>query len=481
MLVIGDELIERTQVLSSPPALTSHSDTPTFPKPHQVLSSSLFEEPSPLLPRVGDELFGFELVEEIGRGGFGGVYLARERALADRPVALKVFVGPDVEAQHLARLQHPNIMPVHSVHQSRGVVGVCMPYFGRTTLADLCSSLDSLRNPPHSGDHLVSTLKARRESTRVDSPRPLRISRPDTSAPDADRGVVQLTKLRSMSHVDAVLWLGRGVASGLAHAHERGLVHRDVKPANVLLADDGQPLILDFNLAAAADDPQAARGGTLPYMSPEQLRLMSGRDELVDHRTDIYSLGVLLAQLLTGHFPFPSPVAESGNPLHALLSQRVGPPPRLRDANPAISPAVEAIVHKCLAADAGRRYQTATELVEDLNRQLNRQPLVHAPNPSGRELVAKWATRNRWLLALGVTGGMACAGYGAFGVFTTRQAEERRTADAISAAEQFARDARQVRSLLATAAADPVGFDAGVQKAEKLLARLDVCDRKRWW
>src|SRR5439155_9925527 len=113
-----------------------------------------------------------------------------------------------------------------------------------------------------------------------------------------------------LTYVDAILWIVGRLAEGLAHAHDRGILHRDLKPANVLLTDDGQPMLLDFNLSEDCKlrgHAAAARvGGTLPYMSPEQLAAFSDRGRVVDARSDLYSLGLILYELLAGRSPFPA-------------------------------------------------------------------------------------------------------------------------------------------------------------------------------
>jgi serine/threonine protein kinase/predicted Zn-dependent protease len=352
------------------------------------------------LPKVGDVFLGFELIGELGRGGFGRVFLAKQKELADRPVALKVTVGPDAESQNLARLQHTNIMPIHSVHKARRMVAVCMPFYGRTTLADLCSSLDTLHTPPASGGHVVGTLAARRDSTqagyssRYDTrPDESTVRSPSTPRPPVEPVLPNLSVLRTMSYVDAVLWIGQRIATGLAHAHDRGIIHRDLKPANILLADDGQPMILDFNLSADIGD-QGRRGGTVPYMAPEQLRMMAGEDALIDPRSDVYSLGLLLAQMLTGRYPFVRRKGGATDLLRQMIADRATPPRLRSNTNRAISPAVEAIVHKCLANDPAERYQSAHDLIEDLERHQTDRPTKYAPNPSVRERATKWARRN---------------------------------------------------------------------------------------
>src|SRR5437763_3618638 len=109
---------------------------------------------------------------------------------------------------------------------------------------------------------------------------------------------VGMTALEGSTYIEAVLWIGAGLAAGLAHAHEHGILHRDLKPANVLLTDDGQPMLLDFNLAQdtkqASGASAASVGGTLPYMAPEHLEAFRGADRAVDARSDVYGLGVIL-------------------------------------------------------------------------------------------------------------------------------------------------------------------------------------------
>ncbi|HXD85116.1 MAG TPA: protein kinase, partial [Urbifossiella sp.] len=199
---------------------------------------------------------------------------------------------------------------------------------------------------------------------------------------------------------------------GLAHAHERGIVHRDLKPANVLLTDDGLPLLLDFNLAedvkARGGAERASIGGTLPYMSPEHIDAFSGAGpRTVDARTDLFSLGVILFELLTGRHPYPIHKKKVREAIPAMVADRRRPPPSLRDLNPAVSPATASIIRKCLAGNPDERYQKAEHLREDLNRQLSGQPLRHAGNPSRREHFKKWAKRHPRLASSGTVAAVA--------------------------------------------------------------------------
>jgi eukaryotic-like serine/threonine-protein kinase len=341
------------------------------------------------MPRAGEEFAGFRLVAELGRGAFGRVFLARQAGLADRPVALKL--APDVggESHTLAQLQHTHIVPIYSVHRAGAVQAVCMPYRGAVTVADVTRRLRSQPQLPADGLALLAALPEKE--------RPAGIDRPDGPAPAVRE------RLAALDYPSAVLWLGGCVADGLAHAHERGIQHRDVKPANLLLTDEGLPMLLDFNVAedVKRETPAAAMlGGTLPYMAPEHLAAFKAHGAGVDARGDVYSLGIVLYELLTGRFPFPPTRLQEETPqameglLARMLRERAGPPPCPRKFNPAVSPATASIVRHCLEPDPARRYPSAKALAEDVERQLRHEPLRYAPEPSVSERVRKWGKRH---------------------------------------------------------------------------------------
>src|SRR5262249_27358597 len=138
-------------------------------------------------------------------------------------------------------------------------------------------------------------------------------------------------------------------------------------------------------------------GGTLPYMAPEHLEALKDGSRTPDARSDLYSLGVILFELLTGQHPFPIHTGPVRGILPRMIAERLAPPPPLRPQNATVSPAVESIVRQCLQPDPSRRYRSSRELHEDLQRQLDDRPLKHAPEPSWRERLGKWARRHRRL------------------------------------------------------------------------------------
>jgi tetratricopeptide (TPR) repeat protein len=201
-----------------------------------------------------------------------------------------------------------------------------------------------------------------------------------------------------------VAWLVARLADGLQHAHQRGVLHHDIKPSNILLGADGQPMLLDFNLARVQQDPQAQAqavlGGTVSFMAPEHLRALTSRDpevhRRVDCRSDVYSLGMVLFELLTGQSPFTQKGSYSALPvvveLMALERSRTVPSARRKRKD--IPWGLESILRKCLMPDPAQRYQHAGHLAADLRRFLEDQPLRYAPELSRAERVRKWFRRH---------------------------------------------------------------------------------------
>ncbi len=205
------------------------------------------------------------------------------------------------------------------------------------------------------------------------------------------------------------------LARALHYAHGRQIHHRDVKPANILLTINHGPQLLDFNLAESphsADHAQEAlRGGTLPYMAPEQLRAFLNPElwSTMGASADIYSLGLVLRELLTGQMPdLPPKGLPPARAMNDLLDRRPRFDIAVRKFNPAIPPSLEAIVAKCLALEPAQRYADAGALARDLERFLNHQPLLEAGNPSRRERLRNYWVRQRRRVSR--------AGYAALGV-----------------------------------------------------------------
>ena len=401
---------------------------------HSLARRASSETTSNRFPEVGSDLLGFHLQSELGRGAFSRVYLARQGDLANRLVVLKVSSDSFAEADKLAQLQHANIVPIYSVHRAGQLSAVCMPYFGSATLADVVRDVHGLGSLPPSGRVIVETLNACGERTAIaqQGATTLPYDFRSTENGPGERGGVSppvcthddrrnhrgtdaaplakstydgaLKTLSGLTYVEAVLWIGAKLANGLSHAHERGILHRDLKPANVLMADDGRPMLLDFNLSADLKQSASVRemlvGGTLPYMAPEQIHAFQHRVHSGDARSDIFSLGVILFELLAGRNPFPNRQGALEKLLSDMLQDRMQTPPELRSLNPAATPAVEAIVHRCLEPDPTRRYQTAADLLEDLERHLKQLPLRHTREPSLRERTQKWTQRNSRLTAI---------------------------------------------------------------------------------
>jgi eukaryotic-like serine/threonine-protein kinase len=439
-------------------------------------------------PEPGGDFLGFHLLGELGRGAFGRVYLASQPALANRLVALKVAVGLGGEAQTLARLQHTNICPVYSIHHADTFQALCMPFLGSVTLAQVLRELRGRNALPDSGKGLVGTLPVAQSRTRLptaSSRSPLDGTAPpngERQEPAPEPAPATLEMLGRLSYVEAVLWLGACLADGLAHAHEHGILHRDLKPANVLLTDSGQPLLLDFNLAADAAVRETAAGavigGTLPYMAPEHLEAFHDGVRPVDQRSDIYSLGVILHELLTLHYPVAGGAQERD--LSALIERRSRRFASVRCDNPAVSPATEAILRRCLAPDPAQRYQSARELRQDLQCQLEQRPLRHTPEPSLRERFRKWRRRHPRLTSassvLLAAGLVILLLLTALGFHQDRLASLEAQQNWVQTGEEW----KTVEFLLESRNLPRAEREAGEELGRKILDRYGVLDDAAW-
>jgi serine/threonine protein kinase/WD40 repeat protein len=330
---------------------------------------------APAVP-LGD----YHLLREIGRGGMGIVYEAQQLSLGRR-VALKVLpfaatLDPKQlqrfrnEAQAAANLHHPHIVPVFAVGCERGVHYYAMQFIDGQNLASL---LEELRQQAGGKEETIV-----RAGDTVPHVAPSLSTDYATGKPDACRAVARL---------------GVQAAQALEYAHQMGVVHRDIKPANLLLDLRSNLWVTDFGLAQFRGHPGLTLTGdvlgTLRYMSPEQALARHG---LLDHRTDVYSLGATLYELLT-----LQPV-HSGNDREELLRQIAeGEPVALRRLNPAVPRELETIVLKALAQTPEDRYGTALELADDLQRFLDDRPIL-ARRPSAPQRLRRWARRHRPLV-----------------------------------------------------------------------------------
>jgi eukaryotic-like serine/threonine-protein kinase len=321
-----------------------------------------------VLPTVGETLGDFVLLAELGRGARGRCFLAAQPSLSYRQVVVKVTPDDHVEHLSLARMQHTHIMPLYSEHEfpSRRVRALCMPYLGGATLARVQSELMEIPVELRQGKALLEILDRAQEASPW----------PQSGESPARRFLAQT------SYVHATCWIGACLADALQYAHDRGLVHMDLKPSNILLTADAQPMLLDFHLARepipAGELPSDGVGGTPGYMSPEQERRVSALESparalpAVDSRTDLYSLGRVLAEML-----------GLGDRPGAALSHSRRP---VVD----VSTGLADIVRKCLATLPADRYQGAAALADDLRRHMADQPLRGVPNRSLSERLSKW-------------------------------------------------------------------------------------------
>ena len=443
-------------------------------------------------PNPGDFYHGFELQRHLGKGAFGQVYLASERKLAGRSVVLKLTGKPNGESQRLAQLQHTNIVPIHNAFYCAPHHVVQMPYLGEQTLSDVIEYVRTQTGFPKIGGDVFRTTAAQLSTMLAPISAPQgttdvtgTIVKPTPPTTPTEAKVFDASHpfraiLSRMSYPAAVIEIVRAVADGLAHAHAHGILHLDLKPQNVLFSDVGQPMLLDFNLSYDRKNQTRDKiGGTWPYMAPESIREYLGTNEqTVDERTDLYALGVMFFELLTCQLPFAK-VRHVPDDLENAIAEREAGVRLPSEINPEVTPAYDAIVRKLLEPKPECRYQTATELIEDLRCQQANQPLKHAPNTSLRERVVKWHMRNPRVAF------QTCATITGLALFATMvllsnvsRARDRSHAQVESMA---------FHKLLATSQLDltaPTDFASrkrGIEAATKWMASYGVRDRKDWY
>jgi WD40 repeat protein/serine/threonine protein kinase len=464
----------------------------------------------PCPERLGD----YRLIREVGRGGMGVVYEAEQESLGRR-VALKVLPGHSLldgrqrlrfrrEARAAAQLHHTNIVPVYGVGEADGLHYYAMQFIQGQPLDQVLEELRRLRQseggqaasptpragitPPKGSPEVSAVAVAQAllsgEYNPAGAP-----GRPDAEAPGArppaaaappagDAASVRPSDSSAPSTLSAsgrgywrgVARIGVEVAEALHHAAGQGVLHRDIRPSNLLLDGQGNVWVTDFGLAKVATDRDNLTHtgdivGTLRYMAPERF------NGLGDVRGDVYSLGLTLYELLTLR-----PAFDETDRSRLLAQVLHGEPPRPRQVNPEVPRDLETVVLKAIAREPARRYQTAAELAEDLRCFAEDRP-IHARQAGSLERLLRWSRRNPVAAALiGVSGVamLALVGAAVALAFNVRlQAAMEKAEEAQGRAEQYQYfhhidrvhagwregNLSQVATLLETAPADRRGWE----------------------
>lgn len=346
---------------------------------------------------------GFRLITQLGSGRLSRVYLATQQDLAERFVVVKIVTHPLAEHENMAMLLHTNIVPIYSFHQVDSCSMIVMPYAGNLTLEAFLRNRDE---KSISGESLVSTVQACADKTETAiSDAGLRrfTTSSDLNPAANDRETLQpLDVIRNLSHSKLTTWMFVRLASGLAHSHERGILHNDLKPANVLIRNDGEPALLDFNLSHSTEkNDRKVPGGSLPYMSAESLDAFLKNEVALKPTSDVFSLGVMLYQFATGRMLYPNPKKQDRDSIKATMELRKSPV--VWQPTDDVSPGLRAIIEKCLRFDPAQRYQTAKQLEHDLRLEHEDRSLRHATEPRGWK-AKKWIRRHPSTTSVGAVG-----------------------------------------------------------------------------
>ncbi len=364
--------------------------------------------------QIGD----YRIVREIGRGGMGVVYEAHQISLGRR-VALKLLPFAAVldqrqiarfqnEAQAAAQLHHPHIVPVYAIGNDRGTYFYSMQFIDGQSLEQAIASLQSGFDAWTPSSQLSKSSPVSyidRDGTTIEAALIDDLVLPAREASSAVRSIhseptesirqmATHVSVRSSNHVRRIAELGIQAADALHFAHQHGIVHRDIKPSNLLIDREGKLWIADFGLAQCAGSGSLTRSGdivgTLRYMSPEQA---TGKTHWIDNRTDIYSLGLTLYELLTLH-----PAVDRDDRMAMLRQIENEEPTAPRRINSSIPIDLENIVMKAISKEREDRYATAGDLAEDLQRWLDGKVIL-ARRPSLMDRSARWIARNARVVA----------------------------------------------------------------------------------
>lgn len=437
------------------------------------------------------QLGDFRVLAEIGRGGMGEVYRAEQVSL-NRPVALKVLPRnwgwtPSArkrfhrEAQAAAKLHHTNIVAVYAEGEQHGVCYYAMELIDGPSLDQIVATLRGSTGVTVGELHDNSSTTAPFDSNFGS---PAGAGSDSAMRDEAVKNVADSSGIgkSSRDRFDTIAKWISSVADALHYAHEQGVIHRDVKPSNLMLGQDGRVRLTDFGLARLAEQPGMTMTGemlgTPRYMSPEQVA--AGRIE-VDARTDVYSLGATLYELLTLRPPFPGTARDQ------IIGQVISTDPkRPRRVDASIPVDLETICLKAMEKDVSRRYQSAGEFAADLRRYVDRYAIkAKRTGPLGR--LQKWAKRHPTVAALSMCLLLSAVGVGYFGwkyQMRTRQITEERRQTAIDRALTEVMSGNPDGAMEAAREAELLGAEPGwVRLLEGLvaLARGELTDAQMYF
>lgn len=368
-------------------------------------------------PTPSIQIPGHQIVRLLGRGGMGSVFEAIELSLSRRVAVKTLFADPthdkqlirrfEIETRAVAQLDHDNIVRIYQVGSNHDVYYYTMQLIEGPNLALVISDIkDRNKGLPKSTGQDTPRRGFSKTKPEKNDERPSHPTLKGGGSSESKRlrvsELVQAFSSRrannsSPSFYKTVAMLGSEIATALAHAHEQGVIHRDIKPSNILIDETGKPWVTDFGLAIMLDNPVATRPGdvvgTYRYMSPEQA---SGRRFLIDHRTDIYSLGVTLYELVTLNAPF-----TASNPRDLLRQVSFEEPKSARSSNPGVPEELEIIIAKSMAKNPQDRFATAREFADDLRRFATDQPIL-AKRASMAKRARRWIGMHQTLVAAAV-------------------------------------------------------------------------------